>query len=460
MGRMRISNHSGRTKNSRGHNDRKMSEKAKEKAEHIDFEKSEKNINWHCYQAENPGLSFAEAEAKFYEEQFKKYIEEFPLHDRHKKNQPTVEKMLSSYKTKPDEEIIQIGNKNEHATTKELKKIMAEYIQWHRATFPNCKILDFSLHRDEATPHLHIRKCWTYFDDEWGCLKVGQDKSLMQDGITLPKEGKISKNNNRKMTYSAMCREKLIGLSREHGLDIEDKPKEYSKKGLRIDIYKLTKDCEGLENKLQSLNDEYKKLIYATFEQGGKTEAQDIEKYNLEMAMTRIENKITEYKEAIKGLEDMESKKDDLSAQIDTAQAELDKVIADNEKRRKEALKKADRVSLEQREAEAIANKPKIMRSKAEQNRLDKVIAAGIDAKEARDEVFFKDEKLSKANAEISNLNKRVEGLKSELELAKGNNNRSVQLESQNKLLKKVLSNNGLDINKELQKVKGHHFSK
>ena len=47
-------------------------------------------------------------------------------------------------------------------------------------------------------------------------------------------------------------------------------------------------------------------------------------------------------------------------------------------------------------------------------------------------------------------------------EIAKGNNNRSVQLESENKLLKKVLANNGLDINKELQKVlpkgQGHHF--
>ena len=67
---MRATTHNGRA-NKNGayrasHNDRKFD---LDKAEHIDQDKTKKNLYWHYLQTE-PGIDFTEAERRFYESHF------------------------------------------------------------------------------------------------------------------------------------------------------------------------------------------------------------------------------------------------------------------------------------------------------------------------------------------------------------------------------------------------------
>lgn len=77
------------------------------------------------------------------------------------------------------------------------------------------------MHLDETSPHIHARQVFDV-KNRYGEIEPKQEKALEQLGIPLPfPDKKPSKINNRKITFDSMCRELLLGICREHGLEVE-----------------------------------------------------------------------------------------------------------------------------------------------------------------------------------------------------------------------------------------------
>ncbi len=113
------------------------------------------------------------------------------------------------------------------------------------------------MHIDEANPHIHERKVWTAHDGDM--LIINQEKALAEMGIERPDTSKkVGRKNNAKMTYTKICREKLIEIARAHGIEIEDVPRDPSKSGMKLMRYKyekLKEDCEEMQTKVNLLTE-------------------------------------------------------------------------------------------------------------------------------------------------------------------------------------------------------------
>ena len=73
-------------------------------------------------------------------------------------------------------------------------------------------ILDWALHLDEGTPHIHERHVFDC-ENKYGEICPQQEKALEELGIALPKPDKPKgRNNNRKQTFDAICRTMLFDI--------------------------------------------------------------------------------------------------------------------------------------------------------------------------------------------------------------------------------------------------------
>ncbi len=235
---------------SRTHDDRNGGKGFKE-AEHIDKELSKFNRYYYRLEEKYPKLSFKEAIKKNYEILFKDYIEytnEKAQKNRQYARMTSAEKMMEKAAMCPEDQIIQIGTRDNSIKPDLLAKIFQDYIAWEKETFPQVKILTAALHVDEpgAAPHIHVSKVWTATDKR-GLLVVSQTKSLEQMGLMPPKSNKNSRFNNAKITYTAKCRAKLQEIAMSYGLEIEVEPREASKSGRKLEEFKLEKIKEEIE---------------------------------------------------------------------------------------------------------------------------------------------------------------------------------------------------------------------
>lgn len=199
------------------HNDDKDS-RARE--EHIDSSKTYLNKNW-----KNPLYKKESNKETILEYTRKRYADYIKL--RKRKHKCSEEDIIFSTKGGYRENIIQIGNVNDGGPkmSKELQKLYGSYSKWHKETFPQITILTADLHMDEGTPHIQEVTSFWYVDEEDGIAKPGIDKCLEQMGIPLPNpDKKRSQKNCRESTYTAMCRDKLIEIAKEMGLEIDAEP--------------------------------------------------------------------------------------------------------------------------------------------------------------------------------------------------------------------------------------------
>ena len=85
-------------------------------------------------------------------------------------------------------------------------------------------ILDWALHLDEGTPHIHERHVFDC-ENKYGELCPQQEKALEELGIPLPDpDKKKGKNNNRKQTFDAECRKMLFRICAKHNLHLQMEP--------------------------------------------------------------------------------------------------------------------------------------------------------------------------------------------------------------------------------------------
>lgn len=270
-GKMRLTAHNGRSGKhgvySAKHNDRNFTSEA----EHIDKTKNSLNVFWHRYSKTDPDLTFEDAEKRFYEDHFQTALDKMnakAVACRHRDRIKTMDQYRQSKKSCPEEEIIQIGCKDNTVDNKLLWTIVAEQIQWEMLQFPQYKVLDVALHMDEeGAPHIHKRGVWVAHDID-GVEIVGQAKALEEMGVKKPDpEKKQGRYNNPKMTYTRLCREHLFELAKKHGLNLEKAPKEHSRAGLSLEEYKANqeiakamqaqKDYEDIKSTTVSMQNTY-----------------------------------------------------------------------------------------------------------------------------------------------------------------------------------------------------------
>lgn len=258
---MRTTSHSGRFNRQTGevfsanHNDRNFD---LDNAEHINADLTQFNKYYTCY----PGdMSFQEIERKYYTENFKEALEaknERYKASGHAEDVKSIDDLLKSRRTCPEEVIYQVGTQKQTIKPELLDEICRKQLTWEQKQFPQAKILDAALHVDEATPHMHVRKVWEAQGKD-GKI-VSQTKALEQMGVERPDISKAkSRYNNPKMTYTHVCREHFQELCKEYDLEIETEPQEASKSGLALKEYQRRQEEEKLkeaEKQLESVNEE------------------------------------------------------------------------------------------------------------------------------------------------------------------------------------------------------------
>ena len=173
------------------HNDRRFDP---EHSEHIDNERVRQNIYWDCYQGyttmadrgKEDNFSFNQIELAYYVEHYSDYVmNQNARHEkaRHPDRCKGVEDVLKSKKTCPEESIYQLGTIDEHASAETLVMIFDEFKKEFDERFgSNVHIIDWSLHMDEATPHIHERHV---FDatNRYGEIEPKQEEALKQLGF-------------------------------------------------------------------------------------------------------------------------------------------------------------------------------------------------------------------------------------------------------------------------------------
>ena len=189
-------------------------------------------------------------ERQFYETHYSEFIErqnERNAKIRHTERNRSIPDLLSSRKTCPEETIYQLGTLDEHASAKDLLNIVTEFIEEFKAKFgEHVHVLDWALHLDESTPHIHERHV---FDckNKYGEIAPQQEKALEALGFNLPDPNKpLSRRNNRKITFDAACRKMLFEIAKRHELDLEEEAEYGNRKYLEKQDFILVKQKEQL----------------------------------------------------------------------------------------------------------------------------------------------------------------------------------------------------------------------
>ena len=199
-------------------------------------------------------------ERQFYETHYTAFIEsqnERNAKIRHTERNRSIPDLLSSRKTCPEETIYQLGTLDEHASAEDLLNIVTEFIEEFKAKFgEHVHVLDWALHLDESTPHIHERHVFDC-ENKYGEVAPQQEKALEALGFELPDPNKpLSRRNNRKIAFDAACRKMLFEIAKRHGLELEEEAEYGNRKYLEKQDFIFAKQKEQLaaqQNKLDEL---------------------------------------------------------------------------------------------------------------------------------------------------------------------------------------------------------------
>lgn len=267
---MKLTRHNGRSGrhgvyNPR-HNDRRFD---LGNSEHIDTELAAKNIYWDCYRgyttpsdrenADIPDFCFERIEQIYYTDQYGEYVNaqnERNLKNRHPERCRTTGDLLKNNKTCPEESIYQIGTMGESVSPKTLVLVAAEfYEEFEKRYGSHVHILDWALHLDEGTPHIHERHVFDC-ENRYGELCPQQEKALEKLGIQLPDPDRPKgRNNNRKQAFDAECRELLFEIAQKHGLHLEREPSYGGRGYLEKQDFIIARQKERIAEKEKALEE-------------------------------------------------------------------------------------------------------------------------------------------------------------------------------------------------------------
>ena len=266
MADFRQENHNGRVSTTTGavynrsHNDREFDVS---RAENINPDMMRQNIIIHYDAHNNPTIidstdpnrvSIDAHEHAIYEELFQESLANQHARNnaaRHPERNKTVDDLLNHKNYCPEETIFQIGSLRDGFPDPSI--LMDIFDDFQRELIgrygDNLHFLDAVLHMDEAVPHIHIRKVWTYHGKDG--LDISQNKALEEMGFERPNpEKSINKWNNAKITFSEMERNLKLRICEDHGLSVEHTPLHPGKATMEKE--------EAIALKLQEENQEYR----------------------------------------------------------------------------------------------------------------------------------------------------------------------------------------------------------
>ena len=266
---MKLTRHNGRAGKNGAynpkHNDRRFDIA---NSDHIDQERAKQNVYWDRYQgyrlptdqAEEDQItySFEQIEKAFYLERYGDFCE--AQHERNRKTGHTNRDrsptdLWADKRTCPEESLIQIGTIEQSVPPAVLGQIAAEFFEeFDRRFGEHIHILDWALHLDEATPHIHERHVFDC-ENKHGEIAPQQEKALEALGFDLPKpDQKPSKFNSRKITFDAACREMLFDICARHGLHLDHEPEYGGRAYLEKQDYILMKQKTQMAEQAEAIS--------------------------------------------------------------------------------------------------------------------------------------------------------------------------------------------------------------
>lgn len=200
-------------------------------AENIEASRTIMNLYWDCanglrtHEENSRFPTFTQHERNEYEKRYSSFIagqNARNIKAGHAKRNRTVDDLLADVRICPEETIYQIGKEGDCPPPEVLLEIVQEFMDTIEERFGrHVHVLDWALHLDETSPHIHARQVFDV-ENRHGEMEPKQEKALEQLGIPLPfPDKKPSKVNNRKVAFDSICRELLLGICREHGLEVE-----------------------------------------------------------------------------------------------------------------------------------------------------------------------------------------------------------------------------------------------
>ena len=298
---MKMTRHNGRSGKHGAynpkHNDRRFDIA---NSEHIDQDRAKQNVYWDCYQGfhfpmdqeqeDKIVYSFEQIERVYYLEHYLDYCE--AQHERnrqtgHSGRDRSPEDLLKDKKTCPEESLIQIGTMEQSVPPDVLAKVAMEFFDEFDHRFgEHIHILDWSLHLDESTPHIHERHVFDC-ENRYGEIAPQQEKALEALGFDLPNpDQKPGKLNNRKMTFDAACRAMLFDICKKHGLHLDQEPEYGGRKYLEKQDYILMKQKEKIADQDRTIESKEAELTAIT------VRIEDAEAFVDEVAETAYEKAV------------------------------------------------------------------------------------------------------------------------------------------------------------------------
>lgn len=285
-------------------------------AKHIDKERTEKNIYYTWKNGITTADNIEADEMEFYEKNYGEYLYKQNKKYEQKRQYKRMKNMKEYYEAnKPDEVILQVGKMGETIEPELLEKILNVFLKNLKKKYgENIHVLSYSLHADEATPHIHLRITYDYLDK--GVRRFGINKALEELGFKQPKaEKKESRYNNKKISFTDTLRTAFYDFCEMFGIEINRTVENPSHRYLEAQLYKgqkqqekntqLEKNIEALEQKLIILEKKFSdtenendglitvnKQLLENIEKSRK----ELEQLKSENEKTRIDgNRLTEY---------------------------------------------------------------------------------------------------------------------------------------------------------------------
>lgn len=204
---------------------------------------------------------------------------------RHKERCKTIKQYYTAAQTCPDEYLIYIGDKDNHADSTTLGRAASALITALQKKYSKNFIpLSLTLHRDELGvgedgegAHLHFRCVWICTDKDG--IKPSITQGMKEAGIEPPKSDSGEKRyNNRQMAFSEEIRTAFADIcEQQFGLEIEREARDASRSGRDLATYQreqalndvailttkaemLTTECHQLAEEVQELRIEKTRL--------------------------------------------------------------------------------------------------------------------------------------------------------------------------------------------------------
>lgn len=131
---------------------------------------------------------------------------------------------------------------------------------FHERFGKHVHILDWALHLDEGTPHIHERHVFDC-ENKYGEIAPKQEKALEALSFELPKPGKpLGRYNNRKITFDAACRTMLFEIAKRHGLELDEVPEYGGRAYLEKRDYIMAKQKEQLAQQEKAVQEQTAQL--------------------------------------------------------------------------------------------------------------------------------------------------------------------------------------------------------